>query len=81
MVKGTALVKTRERLKKNMVLFPDRAEFYAQKLAEVEEQIVVLKVCRRCGRPLTTEAAMAAGYGKECQSKADEEAKEQEGYE
>lgn len=80
MSKGTALVKTRERLKKNMVLFPERAEFYAEKLRETEEQIIVMKVCRRCGRPLKDEHAMAIGYGKECLSKAEAEAAaEQEG--
>lgn len=73
MSKGTALVKTRERLKKNITLFPERADFYRQKLAEVEEQIVIMKVCRRCGRPLKDAHAMEVGYGKECLSKAEQE--------
>jgi len=74
MSKGTALVKTRDRLKKNMLLFPERAAFYEEKLRETEQQIIVMKVCRRCGRPLKDEHAMTIGYGKECQAKAEAEA-------
>jgi len=67
MSKGTALVKSRERYKKLMGVFPDRAVFYNDELRKVEEEIDRLNVCRRCGRPL---ANAEAKYGKECLAKA-----------
>lgn len=72
-VKGTALVKARERYKRLINTFPDRAEFYRQKISEVDEDIRKMQVCRRCGRPLKDEHAKAVGYGKECQARAEAE--------
>ena len=75
-VKGTALVKARERYKKLIKVFPERTEFYREKIAEVEQQIMVTQVCRRCGRTLKDEHARKIGYGKECQANAEAEALE-----
>lgn len=72
-VKGTALVKARERYKRLIKTFPDRAEFYQQKITETEDSIRTLGVCRRCGRPLSDEVARARGYGNECLRRAEEE--------
>lgn len=70
MAKGTGLIKARERYKKLTTVFPERAEFYAEQLAIVEEQIISLGICRRCGRPLKNAHAMSIGYGKECEAQA-----------
>lgn len=75
MVKGTGLVKSRDRYRKLIAAFPEREEFYLSQIAEVEAQIVEMGVCRRCGRPLTDEKARSIGYGKECQAKSEAEAK------
>ena len=72
-VKGTALVKSRERYKKLIAHFPERKEFYLEKIAEVEDDIVAAGVCRRCGRPLTDEHAKERGYGNECMKKKEAE--------
>lgn len=76
-VKGTALVKARDRYKKLIKVFPDRREFYETQIAEVNEKITLAKVCKRCGRPLKDEHAMELGYGKECAAKAEAEASEE----
>lgn len=69
-VKGTALVKSRERYKKLISVFPEREEFYLQQIADVEADIHRLGVCKRCGRPLKDEEARRIGYGKDCLHKA-----------
>lgn len=75
MAKGTALVKSRERYKKLISVFPDRVEFYNEKLAEIEQELHALQVCRRCGRPLKDRAARERGYGDECLAKTEAESK------
>lgn len=70
MAKGTGLVKSKARFLMLIEKYPERAEDYRAKIAHVESEIVRLQVCRRCGRPLKTEEARAAGYGKECQAQA-----------
>lgn len=75
MSKGTGLVKSRDRYRKLIEAFPEREEFYLQQIAEVEAKIEEMQVCRRCGRPLKDEHARSIGYGKECQAKAEAEAK------
>ena len=72
-VKGTALVKSRDRYKKLIEHFPEREEFYLEKISEVEADIVRMGVCRRCGRPLSDEAAKERGYGNECMRKKEAE--------
>lgn len=74
MAKGTGLVKSRDRYYKLIEAFPDRADFYREQIAKVEQQIVDLGVCKRCGRPLKDETARKIGYGKECLNKAGLEA-------
>ena len=74
MSKGTALVKSRERYKKLIDIFPERAEEYRQRIADVENQIVEMEVCKRCGRILKDVEARKLGYGKECQAKSEMEA-------
>lgn len=69
-IKGTALVKSRERYKKLISVFPEREEFYLQEIEKVEALIADIGVCKRCGRPLKDEEARKIGYGKECLSKA-----------
>lgn len=73
MSKGTGLVKSRDRFTKLIDVFPDRADFYREKIEALNQEIVLLKVCRRCGRPLKDEHAQALGYGKECQAKQEAE--------
>lgn len=68
MAKGTGLIKARERYRKLISVFPDREEFYVEQLAKVEEEIITLGICRRCGRPLKDEHARSIGYGKECEA-------------
>jgi hypothetical protein len=75
MAKGTGLVKSRDRYRKLIAAFPERTEFYLAQIADVEQKIVDLGVCKRCGRPLKDENARRIGYGKECQTKAELEAK------
>jgi hypothetical protein len=77
MAKGTGLVKSRERYRKLISVFPEREEFYLAEIARVEAEIVAIGVCKRCGRPLKDEEARRLGYGKEClvKSQADLEAK------
>lgn len=70
--KGTGLVKSRDRYRKLIGVFPEREQYYLEQITLVEEQIVLMKVCKRCGRPLKDENAQAIGYGKECQTKAAE---------
>lgn len=70
MAKGTGLVKSKARYLKLINTFPERADFYRERIAKVEEEIVFLKVCRRCGRPLKDVHAQEIGYGKECQAQA-----------
>ena len=70
MAKGTALVKSRERYKKLITAFPEREEFYLEQIADINQQIVTMGVCRRCGRPLKSDEALELGYGKECLNKA-----------
>lgn len=70
MAKGTGLVKSKARFLKLIEAYPERADFYREKLVGIESEIVRLQVCRRCGRPLKTEEARAKGYGKECQAQA-----------
>lgn len=70
MAKGTGLVKSRDRYRKLISAFPERAEFYREQIKIVENEIVRLAVCRRCGRPLKNEEAKKLGYGKECQAQA-----------
>lgn len=70
MAKGTGLVKSKVRYLKMIAAYPERADFYREQIALVEAQIEQLQVCRRCGRPLKTAEAKAAGYGKECQAQA-----------
>lgn len=76
MESGTGLIKKRERYRKLIPRFPDRTDFYMQKILELEQKISVSKVCRRCGRPLRDEKAMKLGYGKECAAKEEAEASE-----
>lgn len=66
-------MKRRNRYHKLIGVFPEREEFYLQQIAEVEEQIQEMSVCKRCGRPLKDDDARAIGYGKECLNKAEEE--------
>ena len=73
MAKGTALVKGKKRYKKLIGVFPEREEFYLQKIQEIDAQIKEMGVCRRCGRPLSDQDAIDAGYGKECLAKTDTE--------
>ena len=73
MAKGTALVKGKKRYRKLIGVFPEREEFYMQKIEEIDAEIKAMGVCRRCGRPLKDEDAIAAGYGKECLAKTDTE--------
>jgi hypothetical protein len=77
MAKGTGLVKSRERYRKLIEVFPEREEFYLAEIERVEADIVALGVCKRCGRPLKGEEARRLGYGKDCLAKnqADLEAK------
>lgn len=70
-LKGTALVKARDRFTKLMLAKPDQADFFRLKIQELEAQIITQKVCKRCGRPLTSIEAMENGYGKECAAKAE----------
>lgn len=70
MAKGTGLIKSKKRYLKLIEVFPDRAEFYRDQIRKVEEEIIQLQVCRRCGRPLKNEQAKAVGYGKECEAQA-----------
>jgi hypothetical protein len=72
-IKGTALVKAKQRYLKLITVFPDREDFYRTKLVEVEAKIVAAQVCRRCGRALKDETAKKLGYGKECLSNAEAE--------
>lgn len=74
MAKGTGLIKTRDRYRKLILVFPEREEFYLEQLAHVEQKIIELGVCRRCGRPLSDPVARKAGYGKECLSQMETEA-------
>lgn len=67
--KGTALVKARDRYKKLIEVFPERTEQYLALIAENEQKIQDLGVCKRCGRPLKDEEARKIGYGKECLNK------------
>lgn len=69
-MKGTALVKSRDRFKKLITVFPDRADYYREQIAELEEKILSAGVCRRCGMPLKNEKAIERGYGDECAKKA-----------
>jgi hypothetical protein len=71
MSKGTGLVKSRDRYKKLIEVFPERAEAYLEKIADMEQQIQDLGICKRCGRPLKDENARKIGYGKECQAKSE----------
>ena len=74
MSKGTGLVKSRDRYKKLIDIFPERANEYRVRIAEVEAEITRMAVCKRCGRPLKDEYARSIGYGKECQAKSEMEA-------
>lgn len=76
-MKGTAMVKARDRYVKLIAVFPERREHYESQIADLVEQIKLAKVCRRCGRPLKDEIAMELGYGKECAAKAEAEASEE----
>ena len=69
-VKGTALVKSRERYKKLIHVFPEREEFYLSEIERIEAEIVDIGVCKRCGRHLKDEEARKIGYGKECLNKS-----------
>lgn len=71
MAKGTGLVKSRDRYRKLISVFPEREEFYLGEIARVEQEIIDLGVCRRCGRPLKDEEARKIGYGKECLAKSE----------
>lgn len=75
MAKGTGLVKSRDRYHKMIEAFPERTEFYLERIAECEDKIAEMGVCKRCGRPLKDEHARKIGYGKECQSKSEAEKK------
>lgn len=77
MAKGTGLVKSKARYLMLIEKFPERADFYRAQIAKVEADILRLQVCRRCGRPLINEHARAIGYGKECQSQAEAEARKE----
>lgn len=72
MSKGVGLVKSRDRFHKMILAFPEREEFYLEKILECEQKIVELGVCKRCGRALKSDEARAIGYGKECLSKTEE---------
>lgn len=74
MAKGTGLVKSRDRYKKLIDIFPERADEYRERIAEAEAKIKEMEVCKRCGRPLKDEYARSIGYGKECQAKSEMEA-------
>ena len=76
-MKGTAMVKAKQRYKKLIKIFPEREESYLLMIAELDEKIIASKVCRRCGRSLSDESAMELGYGKECAAKAEAEASEE----
>lgn len=76
MSKGTALVKSKKRYVKLISVFPERKEFYLEKIEEVDAEIKTMGVCRRCGRPLKDEEALELGYGKECWSKTDHDMEE-----
>ena len=65
------MVKSRDRYKKLMAAFPERTEFYLEQIADMEQQIQDLGICKRCGRPLKDEQARKIGYGKECQAKSE----------
>ena len=73
MSKGTALVKSKKRYQKLISVFPEREEFYLEQIAELDQEIKRMKVCRRCGRPLKDDHAIELGYGKECWNKTDQE--------
>lgn len=73
MAKGTGLVKSRERYRKLISVFPEREEFYLREIERVEQEIIDLGVCKRCGRPLKDEEARRIGYGKECRAKSEAE--------
>lgn len=70
MATGTGLIKSKARYLKLIKAFPDRADFYREQIKKVEADIIRLKVCRRCGRPLKDAHAQEIGYGKECQAQA-----------
>lgn len=74
MATGTSLVKSRDNYYKLIKAFPEREEMYRQKIADCEEKIKEMVVCKRCGRPLKDEHARSIGYGKECQAKSEAEA-------
>lgn len=67
------MVKMRERYRMLITKFPDREEFYLGKIEEMNANIKLAHVCRRCGRPLKDADAMELGYGKECAAKAEAE--------
>lgn len=71
MAKGTGLIKSRDRYIKLMDVFPERKDFYLERLAVVNEEIIRMKVCKRCGRPLKDPHTIAAGYGRECQTRTE----------
>lgn len=63
------MLKRKERFERCMELFPDRAEFYADQVKELEAELLRINACQRCGRPLQGEESQKRGYGPECARK------------
>lgn len=63
---GVSMMKRKKKFEKCIVLFPDRAQFYEEKIAELESSLRAIQACLRCGRPLRGEDSQERGYGPEC---------------
>lgn len=66
---GQAMMKRKVKFQKCIARFPDRADFYATEIANLENELRAIKACLRCGRPLKGDESQERGYGPECAKK------------
>lgn len=68
---GPSMMKRKKKFEECMIIFPERAEFYAEKVDELEKNLRTIKACLRCGRPLKGLDSQERGYGPECAKRED----------
>lgn len=71
------MMKRKRRFEKCIITFPDRADFYLSEIARLDAELVRIKACLLCGRPLKGEESQRNGYGPECLKKIVAEAQEE----
>jgi hypothetical protein len=68
---GPAMMKRKHRYQQAIVKFPERKAFYESQIALLEAELLKIKACLRCGRPLRGEESQNRGYGPECARKSE----------